>query len=149
MLSVLVMTCGATPVQADDGIHIGASAEFFALYKYPNFKSHKAIAVGPAGYWANSYSWPSASAAAKEALSTCKTGLRRAKIQGLRDKNCVLFDIDGKRTGKATPVGIPFGTVAEGEDLPWQFGNMWNATATTKRGTMLLLHGCDGFRTSG
>jgi len=138
------ITAASAQSAADDDIHVSASTEFFALHKYPRQKQHKAIATGPQGFWATYYGGDTAARAARGALDQCNRILRTSKFKSQRSKKCILFDVDGKRTGKAIPVGIPFGTVAAGNDLPWQFGKEWNATASTRRGTMLLLHGCNG-----
>ena len=124
----------------DDSVHVQATAEFYALYKYPTLRSHKAIAIGPSYYWVGCCSLPSAAAASKAALAQCDRLRRQSKFKRLRNSNCVLFDVDGKRTGKASPIGIPFGTPAPGKDLPWLYGKESMPTGATKRGTMLLLH---------
>lgn len=132
----------------DDDIHISAITEFYALHTYPRLKGHKALAVGPGGYWGYDSGKASATAASKSALLGCTRALRQSSYKSLAKRNCVLFDVDGKKTGKATPVGIPFGTAAKGPDLPYEGGNRWEATALTRRGNLLLLHGCnklDGF----
>jgi hypothetical protein len=112
----------------DDDVHISDVAEFYAIHKYPGLKAHKAIAVGPGGYWSDYHDANTAAAASKGALNACNGVLRIDKSKKLNSRKCVLFDVDGKRTRKATPIDIPFGTAAEGEDLPWQFGKEWNAT---------------------
>lgn len=127
----------------DDDIHISAIAEFYALHSYPNQKGHKALAVGPGGYSGKSFGKPSAGSAAKDAVKNCTAALRTAPYKSLARRKCVLFDVDGKRTGKATPVGVPFGTVAEGPDLPYKLGNRWEPTGVTHRGILLLLNGCN------
>ncbi|WP_119392929.1 alpha/beta hydrolase [Taklimakanibacter lacteus] len=128
---------------SDDDIHISAIAEFYALQVYPNAKGHKAIAIGPGGYWNEATGKPSAAAASKYALAGCVAALRRAPFKSLAKRNCVLFDVDGRRTGKATPIGIPFATAAPGEDLPFAKGRTWEPTGSTRRGILLLLHGCN------
>lgn len=128
---------------SDDDIHISAVAEFYALQVYPQLKGHKAIAVGPGGYWNEAIGKPSASAAGKYALAGCVSALRQSTYKSLAKRSCVLFDVDGKLTGKATSIGIAFGTAAPGEDLPYSRGNNWQATGSTRRGTLLLLHGCN------
>src|SRR5215216_3476114 len=150
-LLCLVLTIASSSAQSgkDDEFHISAAAEFYVLHKYSHLKSHKAIAVSPTDGWDAYYSMRSASAAAKSALDTCNRRLRSHKLKSIRDKKCVLFDIDGKRTGRASPIGIPFGTTAVGEDRPWLYGKEWKATTVTRRGTMLLLHGCSGYSFNG
>ncbi|WP_162918588.1 alpha/beta hydrolase [Taklimakanibacter deserti] len=129
--------------------HVPDVAEFYAIHKYPHDKAHKAIAVGPGGHWANSYGGSTAAAASKSALNACNRILRSSKFKKLRSQKCVLFDLDGKRTGNAAPIGIPFGTPAQGKDYPWQFGKYWDPSGVTSRGTMLLLHGCNGYNFHG
>lgn len=143
----LVLCTSAVLAQAgtDVDFHISAEVEFYAVYKYPSYKLHKAIAIGPAGHWSSFYEVESADSAAKLALESCTKKLHSSSILSVRGKDCVLFDVDGKRTGKATPIGIPFDTVPEGQDVPWQSGKEWHSTGATNRGILLLLHGCDGF----
>lgn len=145
-LSILVIvgSTGAVRADTDDDIHISAERELFVLYKYPHRKGHKALAVGPSGYWGESHGVRSAAQASKSAIDTCNRVLRTSKFKSEARRRCVLFAVNDKRTGKATPIGIPFGTVPAGDDLPWQFGKEWRATSFTKRGTMLLGHGCNG-----
>ena len=136
---------GAAETARDGDFHISASTEFYVLHKYSRLKSHKAFAVGPVDNWHAYYGMRSGSAAAKAAVDACNRKLRTDKSKELRTKKCVLFDVDGKRTGKASSIGIPFGTPAPGEDHPWQFGREWSATSPAKRGIVLMLHGCNGY----
>ena len=96
----------------DDDIHISAIAEFFAIHRYPKQEGHMANAVGPGGYWEYAFSEPSTQAANKAALADCTANLRTSPYKSLARRKCVLFDIDGNRTGKAAPIGIPFGTAS-------------------------------------
>jgi pimeloyl-ACP methyl ester carboxylesterase len=147
LCAILLVLAGAgkTSAQssANDDIHISAIAEFYALHTYPSLKGHKALAVGPGGYWAASPGKPSADIAGKAALKSCTTALRTSSYKSLARRDCVLFDVDGKRTGAAQPTGIPFGTRAEGPDIPYEKGGQWEATGTPRRGNLLLLHGCN------
>jgi dienelactone hydrolase len=133
----------------DVGFHISDVGEFYAIHKYPTLKSHKALAVGPGAVWGSWLGAPSAAIASKRALNSCNGVLRASKSKSLARQRCVLFDVDGRRTGKATPVGIPFGTIAEGEDRPWKYGKSWNATGPVRHGTMLLIHGCNKYVING
>lgn len=124
-------------------IHISAIAEFYALHTYPSLKGHKALAVGPGGYWAPVSGKPSADIAGKTALKSCTSALHTSSYKSLARRDCVLFDVDGKRTGEAQPTGIPFGTRAEGPDIPYEKGGQWEAAGTPRRGNILLLQGCN------
>lgn len=127
----------------DDDIHISAITEFYALQVYPQMKGHKAIAIGPGGYWSEAYGKPSALAAGKYALAGCANALRQSPYKSLAKRKCLLFDVDGERTGKATPIGIPFGTVPEGRDYPLEFGKMWEPSSANRKGIMVMVHGCN------
>lgn len=143
-LLILVFASGSfAQSSSDDDIHISAIAEFYALHTYPQLKGHRALAVGPGGYWSPSFGKTSAAAAGKAALSGCNGALRTSPYKQLAKRKCVLFDINGQRTGKATPTGIPFGVAATGPDAPYAGGSVWDATGTPRRGTLLLLHGCN------
>lgn len=143
LLSFVLASGSFAQSSSDDDIHISAIAEFYALHTYSQLKGHKALAVGPGGYWSPSFGKTSAAAASKAALTGCNGALRTSPYKQLAKRKCVLFDINGKRTGKATATGIPFGVVAGGPDLPYASGSVWEATGTTRRGTLLLLHGCN------
>lgn len=127
----------------DDDIHISAIAEFYALHNYPDLKGHKAFAVGPGGYWMYASGKASVDATTKAAVRDCTATLRTSSYKSLARRKCILFDIDGKRTGKATPTGIPFGTAAQGPDRPYEAGKRWEPTGAPRRGILLLLHGCN------
>jgi pimeloyl-ACP methyl ester carboxylesterase len=128
---------------SNDDIHISAIAEFYVLHSYPQLKGHRALAAGPGGYWADSFGKISGDIAGKAALKSCTATLRTSKYKSLARRDCVLFDIDGKRTGKAAPTGISFGTAAQGPDIPYEKGGQWEATGSQHRGTVILLHGCN------
>ncbi|WP_162918182.1 hypothetical protein [Taklimakanibacter deserti] len=144
IIFILMLTReGVAESPLDDDIHISAIAEFYAIHTCPHLKGHNAFAVGPGGYWADSFGKPSINTATKTALKSCTAALRTSSYKSLARRECVLFDIDGKRTGGATPTGIPFGTAAKGPDLPYEKGDRWEPTGTGRRGTLLLLHGCN------
>ena len=147
LCTIILVLAGAGMVSAQsaahDDIHISAIAEFYALQTYPSLKGHKALAVGPGGYWTYSAGESSAGLAGKTALRNCTRVLRTAPFKSLARRECVLFDVDNKRTGKAQPTGVPFGTVAEGPDLPYEAGNRWEPTGRPRRGSLTLLHGCN------
>lgn len=140
--AVMMTTDGFAQSGADAEFHIPVDMEFFALHRYPTFKTHKALAVGP-GAWSAYEESPSAEMAANAALADCNRDLR-AYEHTMPNQTCVLFDVDGKRTGEASAIGEAFGKAAKGEDYPWRTGKEWAATTPTERGTMLLVHGCDG-----
>jgi dienelactone hydrolase len=127
----------------DDDIHISAIAELYFLRVYQKAKGHKALAVGPAGYWASAEGRPSARAAEKAALANCQATLRKAPFRSLSSRRCILFDVDGKATGHASPIGVPFGTVREGRDYPLEFGKMWEPSTPSRKGIMVMVHGCN------
>jgi pimeloyl-ACP methyl ester carboxylesterase len=79
----------------------------------------------------------------KAVLASCNRVLRTSKHKSLKQRRCVLFDVDGIRTGRAPPVGIPFGETAPGPDRPLISGWKWDATNPSKRGVMVMLHGCN------
>lgn len=128
---------------SDDDIHISAIAELYFLQVYKNEKGHKALAVGPGGYWAAAERRASPEVARKAALADCRRTLRTASDKGLSSQRCILFDVDGKLTGKATPVGVPFGTLREGRDYPLEFGKMWEPSNANRKGIMVMVHGCN------
>jgi hypothetical protein len=68
---LICLTKSFAQSSADDDIHISAIAEFYAVHTYSHLKGHKAFAVGPGGYWANSSDKPSAKSATKAALKSC------------------------------------------------------------------------------
>src|SRR6266496_2591344 len=76
----------------DDDIHISAVAEFFSLHVYPHLKGHKALAVGPGGYWNDASGGPSAAAISKAAVAGCTSILRKSPYKSLAKQSCVLFD---------------------------------------------------------
>lgn len=127
--------------RAEEEFFLPADVEFFALHQYPTYKLHKALAVGPGG-WAVHIDSPSADAAASAALEECNRAIR-AYVHAIPNSKCVLFDVDGKQTGEIRVNGEAIGTAARGEDHPWQAGKEWATTATTGRGTMLMVHGCN------
>jgi hypothetical protein len=127
----------------DEDFHISAVAEFRVIHNYSGERSHKAFAVGPGGVWGYAFNSSSATLASKIAVKTCNRILHTSPDKSLARKDCVLFDVDGKRTGKATPIGIPFGTVEEGPDLPYEAGSRWEPTTMARRGNLLFLHGCN------
>ena len=143
LFTLFVTTASFAQSPSDEDIHISAIAEFYAIHNYSKGKKHRALAVGPGGYWSNIDGLPSAAAARKAALNGCNQVLRTAPYKSLAKRRCVLFDLDGERTGKGSPVGIPFGTAASGPDLPYDYGGKWEATSMPRRGTLLLLHGCN------
>jgi dienelactone hydrolase len=127
----------------DDDIHISAIAELYFLQIYQQEKGgHKAMAVGPGGYWAAAERRTTPKAAETAAVSDCRKTLQTAS-KGLAKRSCVLFDVDGKPTGKATPIGIPFGTLREGRDYALEFGKMWEPSNTDRKGIMVMVHGCN------
>ncbi len=85
---------------ADDDIHISAIAEFYSLQVYPHLKGHKALAIGPAGYWTYAYGKPSADAAGKTAMAGCASALHQSTYKSLSKRHCVLVDVNGKRLVK-------------------------------------------------
>lgn len=132
----------AQPSTKDD-IRISMEAEFYHLRVYQSVEGHKALAVGPGGNWAWSKGAPSSKAAEDAALSSCAEALRASPQKNLSTRNCVLFDVDGKATGQAVPIGIPFGTVLETPDYPLGSGQIWNPSGQDRPGIMVMLHGCN------
>lgn len=126
----------------DNALHIDAIAEYFSLHSYQTLQTNKAIAIGPGGAWAHAEGESSAKQAEQKALARCQAQIRGSRFASHRKQKCVLFDSNGKRTGLANPVGIPFGTVPEGPDLPYLKGDFWPAENDQRRGIVLFLHGC-------
>jgi len=126
-----------------DDIHISAIAELYYLRIYKMRKGHKALAVGPGGYWAAAEGRPSSKAAEKAALADCRATLRTAPYKSLSSGRCVLFDVDDKTTGLAPPIGVPFGTVRDGRDYPLEFGKEWGPSNGKRKGIMVMVHGCN------
>ena len=126
----------------DPNFHISAIAEFYADHVYSKKPGHKALSVGPGGYWADTTGQSTANKAKTGALYACNKVLRTAPFKSLSKQQCVIFDIDGKRTGAASPIGVPFGTVLDGPDFPLltAFKLLPKAKA---RGTVLFIHGCN------
>ncbi|MFO0993666.1 MAG: hypothetical protein U1E67_17230 [Hyphomicrobiales bacterium] len=128
---------------ADDAdFHISAVAEFYADHVYSKKPGHKALAVGPGGYWADNTGQSTASKAENTALNACNAALRTSPFKSLSKQQCVIFDLDGKRTGSASPVGIPFGTIPSEPDYPLLTARKYIPEGTA-RGTLVFLHGCN------
>ncbi len=141
--------CSAQSSSRDD-IHIPMEAEFYYLRVYQNVEDHKALAVGLGGNWASAKGMPSPQAAEEGALAECQKALQESSsYKGPSTQPCVLFDVDGRATGKAPPTGIPFGTVLKGPDYPLGSGLAWEATNHDARGIMILLHGCNRVKMGG
>lgn len=95
LFNIFAATAGFAQSPNDDDIHISAIAEFYAIHSYSKRKKHKALAVGPGGYWSNIDGLASAAAARKAALAGCNQVLRTAPYKSLAKRRCVLFDVDG------------------------------------------------------
>lgn len=127
----------------DSELHIDAIAEFFTLHSYKTVKTNKAVAVGPGGAWAHAGGEPSSKQAEQRALARCQAQIRSSRFASHRKQKCVIFDSNGKRSGLASPIGSPFGTIPQGPDLPYLKGDFWPAETRRPRGIVLFLHGCD------
>jgi pimeloyl-ACP methyl ester carboxylesterase len=144
---LLVMVYPFAPAQSagNTDLHITATTEFYALHRYPAKRAHKAIAIGPGGYWGEASGQNSAKEAENAALSGCRNALRTIGPKSLSRAECVLFDLDGNRTGKAPPIGVPFGTTLTEPDRPLNEGYSFKPEGTP-RGSVLFLHGCNGIK---
>jgi poly(3-hydroxybutyrate) depolymerase len=142
---VLIFAPCKSPLAASDNknLHISAIAEFFAVQVYPRNKSHKAIAVGPGGYWGETSGSSSAAKATQSALEGCNAFMWRTGGKSLAKRRCVLFDVDGKRTGEAPPIGDQLDAIAQGPDKPLIMGWNWNPSGSESHGILVLLHGCN------
>jgi hypothetical protein len=143
MLATLLLFLSSPTRAADSELHIDAIAEFFALQDYPKSKANKAIAIGPGGAWALSTNEPTSKRAGEKALTSCLATVRKSKYASHRKQGCVLFDVNGKRTGKAEPIGIAYGAIPNGPDAPYLQGDFWWAETNKPRGIVLFLHGCN------
>lgn len=147
----ILMFAGKSFAQSssNDDIHIPMEAEFYYLRVYQSLEDHKALAVGPGGNWASSKGAPSSKTAEEAALSSCHEALRTSPYKDLSTRHCVLFDVDGRVTGQAPPIGIPFGTILEGPDYPLGSGQILKPSSQHRRGIMLMLHGCNRVKMGG
>jgi hypothetical protein len=143
---VLVSLSSGNTMAADDSLHVDAIAEFFALHNYQELKANKAIAIGPRGAWAHSAAQPNARLAEQKALAACQSQIRGSWLGSRQKQKCVLFDSNGKRTGLAEPIGVPYGTIPAGPDAPYLQGDFWPAQSNKPRGIVLFLHGCGGVK---
>lgn len=130
----------------DNALHIDAIAEFFSLHSYKTMKANKAIAVGPGGAWAHAEGESNTKQAEQKALARCQAQVRGSRFKSHRKQKCVLFDSNGKRSGLASPIGIPFGTIPENPDSSYLKGDFWPAETSQPRGIVLFLHGCDDIK---
>ncbi|WP_162914479.1 alpha/beta hydrolase [Taklimakanibacter lacteus] len=135
-------TAGVAQPASDDGIHITASAELYYLRAYPKLKGHRALAVGPGGYWAAVSRLSSREDAEAKALLSCNSRLANSPYKSLSVQHCILFATDDRPTGNALPIGIPFGVVRDGPDVPLETGRMWEPSTPRRRGIMIIVHGC-------
>jgi pimeloyl-ACP methyl ester carboxylesterase len=132
----------------DDDIHISVEAELLAQTKYRKLKRHKALAVGPIGRYAYGWDYPSAKQAEKGALEACRKDLKAAVTSQYTQRKCILYDSDGKLTGRGKPQGVSLDFKLTEPDPPYQRGRKIHPDGTAI-GTIIFLHGCNGLGTSG
>ncbi len=131
----------------DDDIHISIEAELFAQTKYRKLKRHKALAVGPLGRYGYGWNYPSAKQAEKTALEFCRKSLNATGLSQAQRK-CVLYDVDGKLTGRGKPQGVSFDLKLTEPDPTYQGGRKVHPDGEAV-GTIIFLHGCSGLLEGG
>ena len=151
---LLMITVVNTPLtrlakaDSDDDIHISVEVELLAQTKYRKLKRHKALAVGPVGRYGYGWGYPSAKQAEKAALEVCRKSLKAAVGSQYTQRRCVVYDSGGKLTGRGKAQGLSLDTILQEPDLPYERGRMFDPEGEA-RGTIILLHGCNGLGMGG
>ena len=114
-------------------------AEFFYTYGYGKVAGHKAIAIGPYGYWQPIWGKDSAKAAADAALGQCNAGV---KNQYPKLKNpCALLAVDDNLQMPLVTMGGLLDAAATGPDLPLDKGWTWLPEGPA-HGSVLIITSC-------
>lgn len=124
-----------------DDIHISVEAELVAQTKYRKLKRHKAIAVGQLGSYGYVWNHASAKKAEKAALEFCRKSFKAAGVPSAQ-RECVVYDIDGKLTGRGKPQGVSLDLKLTEPDPTYQRGRKVHPDGDAV-GTIIFLHGCN------
>ncbi len=117
----------------------GYEPELAYRFLFSKAKFHRAMVIGPGGYWSYVEGKPSADAAKNTALRQCRSHFRKKRQEKWGD--CELIAIDGQFLWTKPPWGAPIDRPLPGPDLPLEKALFFVAEGGPPRGIVLAIHG--------
>jgi pimeloyl-ACP methyl ester carboxylesterase len=117
----------------------GLEAELAYQQLYSAAKNHRAMVIGPSGYWYYVEGLPSAESATKKALRNCSADLKR--MDRTKWGSCELVAVDSHLLWSKPPISNEIDRPLPAPDRPFEKAILFDALGGPPRGIILAIHG--------